>query len=204
MIENFRGPSGRQGGSPGEAVGDHTLPVVIFSILSAAGITGMGWARGEGIATGAVTGAARVLTVIISVIINIVGLFVSGVIMEIFVHVAGGRKGVSQTIKALAYAATRYHRSISSAPSGALFYRYSPSGSYMRSQPSWRFLRLYFRCSLCPPDDRWNEHDLDGWNALKIPVTTSFFFSCHQRPGSIDSNPCPFAFIRHPFITPSA
>ncbi|MHC1626568.1 MAG: hypothetical protein ACXQTN_04415 [Methanoculleaceae archaeon] len=193
--------------SPGSAFSHYVVLLIIFAVLNAVVLFALMRLAGQQtvlVLVPVVPVVALVWLVGGAILFGIVGAIIAGAVLHIFVHVAGGRKGVSQTIKALAYAATRYHRSISSAPSGALFYRYSPSGSYMRSQPSGRFLRLYFRCSLCPPDDRWNEHDLDGWNALKIPVTTSFFFSCHQRPGSIDSNPCPFAFIRHPFITPSA
>ncbi|MHC1630294.1 MAG: YIP1 family protein, partial [Methanoculleaceae archaeon] len=99
-----------RGATLGEALKYYIILVVIFAVLSAllaiAGITGMAGMMGMGPGAGAAGAAAFVMILIGAIVGGIIGIIIAGVIQHIFVYIVGGRKGIDQTIKALAYAET--------------------------------------------------------------------------------------------------
>jgi len=103
--------------SLGEAFKYFLVPLVIGSLLSAivvgvvtgmiAGLLGSLWFGGLGPLAGlAGGGVGAIVYFIYMIIVGIVAIFVGGLWMHIWVYLLGGRKGLSQTIKALMYGAT--------------------------------------------------------------------------------------------------
>ncbi|MGC9435389.1 MAG: YIP1 family protein [Methanomicrobiales archaeon] len=94
----------------GEALKYYIILIVIFAVLSAllalAGITGMAGMMGMGLGAGAAGVTAFVMVLIGAIVGGIIGILIGGVLLHIFVYIVGGRKGIGQTIKALAYAET--------------------------------------------------------------------------------------------------
>lgn len=63
--------------------------------------------RNLGMLMGAGAGAgAAIIFFVLFMILAIIGAFISGAILHIFVYIVGGRKGISQTIKAVMYGST--------------------------------------------------------------------------------------------------
>jgi hypothetical protein len=91
----------------GEAIKYYAVIVAIYAVLSAllfslafGSMFGqLGTMMGAG-ATGAI------VMFMIMFIFGIIGIFISGAIFHIFVYIVGGRKGLSQTIKAVMYGST--------------------------------------------------------------------------------------------------
>jgi len=96
-----------RGATLGEALKYYIILVVISAVLTAllaiAGITGM---MGMGLGAGAAGGAVFVMVLIVAIVGGIIGIFIAGAVLHIFVYIVGGRKGIGQTIKALAYSET--------------------------------------------------------------------------------------------------
>lgn len=103
--------------SLGEAFKYFLVPLVIGSLLSAivvgvvtgmiADLLGSLWFGGLGPLAGlAGGGVGAIVYFIYMIIVGIVAIFVGGLWMHIWVYLLGGRKGLSQTIKALMYGAT--------------------------------------------------------------------------------------------------
>ena len=81
---------------------------VLFSIMVLVAFSAMSWIVGPwaammGLAAGPILAVAMLVLTFIS---GIIAVFIMGLWMHIWVYVVGGRKGVTQTIKALMYGAT--------------------------------------------------------------------------------------------------
>lgn len=106
-VETFQS---HRGATLGEALKYYIILLVIFAVLSAllalAGITGLAAMMGMGLGAGAAGAVGSVMVLIGAIVGGIIGVLIGGVILHIFVYIVGGRKGIGQTIKALAYAET--------------------------------------------------------------------------------------------------
>ena len=81
---------------------------VLFSIMVLAAFPAMSWMVGPWAAMLGLTAGPllAVAMLVLSLISGIIAVFIMGLWMHIWVYVVGGRKGVTQTIKALMYGAT--------------------------------------------------------------------------------------------------
>jgi len=81
---------------------------VLFGIMVLVAFSAMSWIVGPwaammGLAAGPILAVAMI---ILSLISGIIAVFIMGLWLHIWVYIVGGRKGVTQTIKALMYGAT--------------------------------------------------------------------------------------------------
>ncbi len=94
----------------GEALKYYISLAAIYSILIAITYIIFGSMMGFGdlgMMFGAVAGIAGAILIFVMVLIFlIIGVFIGGAIIHIFVYIVGGRKGITQTIKALMYGQT--------------------------------------------------------------------------------------------------
>ena len=93
----------------GEAINYYAIIALIYALLSALVFAlAFGSMFGRfGMMVGAGPGAAGISVMFVIVfIIWITGAFIGGTIFHIFVYLAGGRKGLAQTIKAVIYGST--------------------------------------------------------------------------------------------------
>ncbi|NQE06639.1 hypothetical protein C5S32_12285 [ANME-1 cluster archaeon GoMg1] len=81
---------------------------VLFSIMVLVAFSAMAWIVGPWAAMLGLTAGPllAVSMLVLSLIAGIIAVFIMGLWMHIWVYVVGGRKGVTQTIKALMYGAT--------------------------------------------------------------------------------------------------
>ncbi len=91
----------------GEAIKYYAVIVAIYAVMSALLFSlvfgSMFGQLGTMMGGGATGGIAMFMMLFI---FGIIGLFISGAIFHIFVYIVGGRKGLSQTIKAVMYGST--------------------------------------------------------------------------------------------------
>ncbi|MBP2134425.1 hypothetical protein J2128_002391 [Methanomicrobium sp. W14] len=73
--------------------------VVLSAILLMAGVSGLNMIPGFG-------AASAVFLIVLILVLGTIGFFITGIITHIFVLIAGGRKDLTQTYKAVAYSLT--------------------------------------------------------------------------------------------------
>ncbi len=98
-----------KGETLGESIKYYAVIAAISAILNALLFAlAFGTMFGQlGAMIGASAGAAgAIVFFVILFIFQIIGVFISGAILHIFVYLAGGRKGLTQTIKAVIYGST--------------------------------------------------------------------------------------------------
>jgi hypothetical protein len=91
----------------GEAVRYYVILLAVYSILSGIligiGLSALSSIPGIG---GAVVPVGGLFLIIITFIAGLIGIFIAGIILHIFVYLVGGRNGLEQTLKAVMYAST--------------------------------------------------------------------------------------------------
>lgn len=114
LLEPSKTFDATKGESLDEAIKYYAVIAAIYSaifavLLAFAGTlfgSMMGW-RDLGMLMGAGAGAGgAIIFFVLFMIFSIIGVFVGGAILHIFVYIVGGRKGVAQTIKAVIYGST--------------------------------------------------------------------------------------------------
>lgn len=91
----------------GEAVRYYVILLAFYSLLSGIligiGLSVLSSIPGMG---GAVVPVGGLFMIIIIFIAGLIGIFITGIILHIFVYLVGGRNGLEQTLKAVMYAST--------------------------------------------------------------------------------------------------
>ncbi|MFZ3059906.1 MAG: YIP1 family protein [Candidatus Methanoperedens sp.] len=114
LLEPSKTFDATKGESLDEAIKYYAVIAAIYSALFAVLLafvgtlfgSMMGW-RNLGMLMGAGAGAGgAIIFFVLFMIFSIIGAFVGGATLHIFVYIVGGRKGIAQTIKAVMYGST--------------------------------------------------------------------------------------------------